>query len=335
MTKENRMTMVAGAALAVGLALGAAEASAQSRIGYVPIETHTVGQAVQFFAERVEEKTEGRVTFETFSGGTLGNEPQMQSSIQGGILEVMVGPTSNLVGAFPGFGVFDLPFFFEDHDAVDAVFDGRVGDELFSRLEEQGIVGLAYWDNGFRHMTNALRPIEKVEDIEGLKIRVIPNPLFISTFQALGANPVPLPYPELYNALESGTVDAQETPVGLIHSTKFYEVQDYLTLTGHVYSPYVLLASKQWFDGLSDEDRALVLEAAAESEPFQRDLSRGAADRLANETLIEAGLTLTELPEAEKAKLRELVAPVIDEFAGSIGSDLIDMAREDMAAEGQ
>ncbi|MHA3979229.1 TRAP transporter substrate-binding protein [Halovulum sp. GXIMD14794] len=335
MTKEKRMNMVAGATLAVGLALGAAEASAQSRIGYVPIETHPVGQAVQFFAERVEEKTEGRVTFETFSGGTLGNEPQMQSSIQGGFLEVMVGPTSNLVGAFPGFGVFDLPFFFEDHDAVDAVFDGRVGDELFSRLEEQGIVGLAYWDNGFRHMTNALRPIEKVEDIEGLKIRVIPNPLFISTFEALGANPVPLPYPELYNALESGTVDAQETPVGLIYSTKFYEVQDYLTLTGHVYSPYVLLASKQWFDGLSDEDRALVLEAAAESEPFQRDLSRGAADKLANETLIDAGLTLTELPEAEKAKLRDLVAPVIDEFAGAIGPALINMAREDMAAGGQ
>ncbi len=317
--------------LAVGLALLSGEAFAEARIGYVPIESHPVGQAVEFFAEKVKEKTDGRVTFQTFAGGTLGNEPQMQSSIQSGFLEVMVGPTSNLVGAFPGFGVFDLPFFFKDHAAVDKVFDGRVGDELFSRLEQNGIVGLAYWDNGFRHMTNAVRPIEKVEDIEGLKIRVIPNPLFIATFQALGANPVPLPYPELYNALESGTVDAQETPVGLIYSTKFYEVQDYLTLTGHVYSPYVLLASKQWFDGLSEEDRKLVLGAPAESEPFQRELSRGAADKLANETLIEAGLTLTQLPEAEQEKLRERVAPVIEEFADSIGADLVEMAREDMA----
>jgi len=322
---------LAGVLLSACLTIMAGEATAEARIGYVPIESHPVGEAVRFFAERVKEKTEGRVTFETFPGGTLGNEPQMQSSIQGGFLEVMVGPTSNLVGAFPGFGLFDLPFFFKDHAAVDKVFDGRVGDELFKRLEEQNIVGLAFWDNGFRHMTNAIRPIEKVEDIAGLKIRVIPNPLFIATFQALGANPVPLPYPELYNALESGTVDAQETPVGLIYSTKFYEVQKYLTLTGHVYSPYVLLASKQWFDGLSEGDRKLVLEAAAESEPFQRELSRGAADKLAHETLIEAGLTLTEMPAEEQQKLRDRVAPVIEEFSGAIGVDLVNMAREDMA----
>ena len=327
MTTPRRLA----AALALGAGLAAATpALAQNRIGYVPIETHPVGLAVEEFARLVAEKTDGRVTFETFAGGTLGNEPQMQSSIQTGFLEVMVGPTSNLVGAFPGFGLFDLPFFFRDHEAVDAVFDGRVGDELFAQLEEQGIVGLAYWDNGFRHMTNAIRPIETVEDIAGLKIRVIPNPLFIATFEALGANPVPLPYPELYNALESGTVDAQETPVGLIYSTKFYEVQEYLTLTGHVYSPYVLLASKQWFDGLSEEDQALVMEAAAESEPFQRDLSRGAADELAYTTLPDLGLTLTELPPEEQDKLRELVAPVIDEFADTIGRDLVDMAREDM-----
>lgn len=328
-------TLVKTALTAVALgAVPFCQAQAQeARLGYVPIESHPVGQAVNRFAELVEEKTEGRVQVSTFPGGALGNEPQMQSSLSGGFIELMVGPTSNLVGAVPEFGLFDLPFFFSDFDAVDAVMDGEVGDELFDRLEEEtGIVGLAYWDNGFRHMTNAVRPIETVEDIEGLKIRVIPNPLFIQTFEAVGANPVPLPYPELYNALESGTVEAQETPVGLTYSDKFYEVTDYLTLTGHVYSPYVLLASKSWFDELSEQDRQLVLEAAAETEPYQRGLSRDAADNIAHVKLVEEGMEVTTLPEEEQQKLREMVAPVIDSFADSIGRDLIEQAREDMAA---
>lgn len=320
----------------MAVALGAASTyhveAQEARLGYVPIESHPVGQAVNRFAELVETKTEGRVQISTFAGGALGNEPQMQSSLSGGFIELMVGPTSNLVGAVPEFGLFDLPFFFADFATVDAVMDGGVGDELFDRLEENtGIVGLAYWDNGFRHMTNAARPINSVEDIAGLKIRVIPNPLFIQTFEAVGANPVPLPYPELYNALESGTVEAQETPVGLTYSDKFYEVTDYLTLTGHVYSPYVLLASKTWFDQLSEEDRQLVREAAAETEPYQRRLSRDAADNIAHVKLVEEGMEVTTLPEEEQQKLREMVAPVIDAFAESIGRDLIDQAREDMA----
>lgn len=321
-------------ALAMASALPVVGAQAQdARLGYVPVEEHPVGQAVNRFADLVEEKTEGRVEVSTYAGGVLGNEPQTQSMLSGGTLELMVGPTSNLVGAVPEFGIFDLPFFFADFDAVDAVMDGRVGDELFSRLEDEaGIVGLAYWDNGFRHMTNAVRPIETVEDIAGIKIRVIPNPLFIKTFEALGANPVPLPYPELYNALESGTVDAQETPVGLTYSDKFYEVTDYLTLTGHVYSPYVLLASKSWFDSLSEQDRELVLEAAAETEAYQRGLSRDAADNIANNLLVEEGLEVTTLPAEEQQKLSQMVAPVIEEFADSIGRDLIEQAREDMAA---
>src|SRR5690606_28575023 len=184
------------------------------------------------------------------------------------------------VGSIPEYLIFDLPFFYPDFEAVDKVMDGRVGDALFAKLDALDMVGLAYWDNGFRHMTNGVRPINTVEDIAGLKIRVIPNPLFISTFEALGANPVPLPYPELFSALETRAVDAQETPVGLIYSSRFYEVQDYLTLTGHVYTPYVLLASKAWFDGLSAEDQALVMEAAQESAVYQRDLSRSDADRL-------------------------------------------------------
>jgi TRAP-type transport system periplasmic protein len=326
MTKFIKAIAIAGAMFASGSAV-----AQEARLGYVPIEAHPVGQGSIRFAELVAEKTEGRVTVQTFGSGVLGNEPQMQSSLQGGFLDVMVGPTSNLVGTIPEFLIFDLPFFYQDFDAVDAVTSGPVGAALFEKLETMGIVGLAYWDNGFRHMTNALRPINTVDDMAGLKIRVIPNPLFISTFEALGTNPVPLPYPELYTALESRAVDAQETPVGLIYASKFYEVQKHLTLTGHVYTPYVLLASKRWFDGLSAEDQVLVMEAAQESAEYQRDLSRNDAERLTG-LLQEEGMEVTRLSDEEMAKLRERVAPVVTQFTETIGADLVEQARASMAA---
>jgi len=319
-------------ALASALAMSLPAMAQTARLGYVPTEDHPVGKASVFFAEKVKEKTGGRITVETFGNGVLGSEPQLQSSIQGGFVDVMVGPTSNLVGSVPGYLIFDLPFFYKDFAAVDAVMDGEVGKELFSRLEtELGIVGLAYMDNGFRHITNAVRPINTVEDLAGLKIRVIPNPVFLSTFETLGTNPVPLPYPELFNALESGAVEAQETPVGLIHSSRFYEVQDHLALTGHVYTPFVLLASKKWFDGLSAEDQALVMEAAQETAVYQRDLSRSDADRL-TAALEEEGMEVTRLSDEAMANLRERVAPVVDQFSDQIGADLIERARAAMDA---
>jgi tripartite ATP-independent transporter DctP family solute receptor len=326
MTKIIKALAIAGAIFASGSAI-----AQEARLGYVPIEAHPVGQGSIRFAELVAEKTAGRVKIQTFGSGVLGNEPQMQSSLQAGFLDVMVGPTSNLVGTIPEFLIFDLPFFYQDFAAVDAVTGGPVGTALFEKLETMGIKGLAYWDNGFRHMTNALRPINTVDDMAGLKIRVIPNPLFISTFEALGTNPVPLPYPELYTALESRAVDAQETPVGLIYASKFYEVQKHLTLTGHVYTPYVLLASKSWFDGLSAEDQALVMEAAQESAEYQRGLSRNDAERLTG-LLQEEGMEVSRLPDEEMAKLRERVAPVVTQFTETIGADLVEQARASMAA---
>lgn len=319
-------------ALAGALALSVPALAQTARLGYVPTEEHPVGKASVFFADKVKEKTGGRITVETFGNGVLGSEPQLQSSIQGGFLDVMFGPTSNLVGSVPGYLIFDLPFFYKDFAAVDAIMDGEVGKELFSRLDsELGIIGLAYMDNGFRHITNAVRPINTIDDLSGLKIRVIPNPLFLATFEALGTNPVPLPYPELFSALETGAVEAQETPVGLIHASRFYEVQDHLALTGHVYTPFVLLASKKWFGGLSAEDQALVMEAAQETAIYQRDLSRSDADRLIG-LLAEEGMEVTRPSEEAMNVLRERTAPVVEQFTEQIGADLVEKARAAMAA---
>jgi tripartite ATP-independent periplasmic transporter solute receptor, DctP family len=311
----------------------AAPAMAQNaRLGYVPTEDHPVGEASRFFAERVKEKTGGRITIETFGNGVLGSEPDMQASVQAGFIDIMVGPTPNLVGVVPEFMIFDLPFFYKDFAAVDAVMDGEVGEKLFSLLQEKtGIVGLAWWDNGFRHMTNAIRPVNTVEDMAGLNIRVIPNPLYIATWTALGTNPTPLPWPELYSALENHSVDGQETPYALIYTARFYEVQKYLAKTGHVYTPFVLLASQKWFSSLSDEDKALVMEAAKESAAFQREISRKASVDLEQE-LIAKGFEITQPTPEAMAVMRERVAPVVQEYSEKIGVDLVEQARAAMAA---
>ncbi|GGA68526.1 ABC transporter substrate-binding protein [Nitratireductor aestuarii] len=317
----------------VGGLLAAAPAMAQNaRLGYVPTEDHPVGEASRFFAKAVAEKTNGRINIDTFGNGVLGSEPEMQASVQAGFIDIMVGPTPNLVGVVPEFMIYDLPFFYKDFDAVDAVMDGEVGEQLFAQLEKAtGIVGLAWWDNGFRHMTNGIRPVNTVEDMAGLNIRVIPNPLFLATWSALGTNPTPLPWPELYSALENGAVDAQETPYALIYTARFYEVQKHLAKTGHVYTPFVLLASQKWFASLSDEDKAAVMEAAKESAAFQRDLSRKAAEDLEKE-LEEKGFQITRpTPEALSA-MTERVAPVVAEYSEKIGTELVEKARAAMAA---
>lgn len=320
------------AALAGGLIAAAPAMAQNARLGYVPVEEHPVGEASRYFAKLVEEKTDGRIKIDTFGNGVLGSEPEMQASVQAGFIDIMVGPTPNLVGVVPQFMIYDLPFFYKDFDAVDAVMDGEVGKELFAQLKEKtGIVGLAWWDNGFRHMTNGIRSVNTVEDMANLNIRVIPNPLFLATWSALGTNPTPLPWPELYSALENRAVDAQETPYALIHTARFYEVQDHLAKTGHVYTPFVLLASQKWFDSLSDEDKATVMEAAKESAVFQREISRKAAEDLEKE-LQEKGFQITfPSPEALEV-MRERVAPVVKEYSEQIGTDLVEKAQAAMAA---
>lgn len=326
------MKTILRTAVLLGGLLATAPAMAQNaRLGYVPTPDHPVGQASRHFAKLIEDKTGGRIKIETFGSGVLGSEPEMQASVQAGFIDIMVGPTPNLVGVVPQFMIFDLPFFYKDFAAVDAVMDGPVGEKLFAQLREKtGIVGLAWWDNGFRHMTNAKRPVNNVQDMAGLNIRVIPNPLFIATWTALGTNPTPLPWPELYSALENRAVDAQETPYALIYTARFYEVQSHLAKTSHVYTPFVLLASRKWFGSLSDKDKTLVMEAAKESATFQRDISRKASEELESQ-LVAKGFKITQpSPEAMTA-MRERVAPVVVEYSKKIGTDLVEQARAAMA----
>jgi len=320
-------------ALAATAALGLAHAQA-GKFGYGASDDNSQGLAAKRFSELVKTRTGGRVNVNTYGSGKLGTDAQMQSALQGGVQELMVGPTSGLVGVVKEYALLDLPFLVSSFKEADSLLDGPVGQSLFQKLEAHGLVGLAYWENGFRHLTNSRRPVNKLEDIAGLKIRVIPNPVYIETFKALGANPLPLPYTELYGALETRSVDAQENGLGLIESGKFYEVQKYLTLSAHSYTPYIVLASKKWFDKLSEADRDVVRKAAVDAGTYQRQINREETRKLVDQ-MKKHGLQVVDLPAAEANRMREKVKPVHEKFTEQIGAALMKQAREEIAKAAQ
>lgn len=182
---------------------------------------------------------------------SLGSDTQMQQALIGGAQEMMVGSTATLVGISPAMAVWDTPFLFNSAKEADAVLDGPVGEKIKATLEPKGLVGLVYWENGFRNLTNNKRPINKLEDMDGVKLRVMQNNVFLDSFKALGANAVPLPFSELFTALETKAVDGQENPFNTVLSSKFYEVQKFLTVSNHVYSPWIVTVSKKWWDTLT------------------------------------------------------------------------------------
>ncbi len=321
--------------IAVAAALCAGLAQAQvAKFGYGASEDNSQGQGARRVAEIVKEKTAGRVNITTFASGKLGTDAQMQTALQGGSQELMVGPTSGLVGAVKEYALLDLPFLVSTFKEADGLLDGPVGQALAAKLDAIGLVGLAYWENGFRHVTNSKRPVNKLEDLQGLKIRVIPNPVYIEAFKELGSNPVPLPYTELFTALETKAVDAQENGLGLIESGKFYEVQKHLALTAHSYTPYIVLASKRWFDKLSEADRAAVRQAAVEAGTFQRKINREQSAMLVGE-LKKRGLAVTEPAPAELARMRDKSKGVHEKFTPQIGAALMEQAKAEIAKAGK
>ena len=211
---------------------------------------------------------------------------------------------------------------FDSFKEIDAVLDGPVGKRLLDKLPEKGLIGLAYWDHGFRILTNSKRPVAKLEDMQGLKIRVQQIQVFIDSFSALGANPVPMPFPELYTALETKAVDGQENPFVSVEVTKFYEVQKYASNTRHAYSPLLVLASKKFWDQLSEDERKILLDAANEAKPYQRQTSR-AMDAKAVDALKSKGMTVTEVSSQERTRMREKLKPVIEKHYKTVSESLV------------
>lgn len=282
------------------------------------------------FAEIIDAKSDGQIKVRRFPGGTLGGDVQTISALQGGTVEMSTMNAGLLSGVIKDFGLVDMPFLFDSPAQADAVMDGPFGKALMDKLPEKGLVGLVYWELGFRQLTNSRRPITKVDDINGLKIRVIQSPLYIDLFTALGANAVPMPFPELYTALETGAVDGQENPAPSILTAKFNEVQKYLTVTRHVYNPQIVVVSKEFWDELNADEQKLFQEAAIEAQAYERGVSREQADKALAE-LKASGMEISELPAEEVAKFREKAKPVSDKYAKEGDPALVQLLNDELA----
>lgn len=284
---------------------------------------HPQAQGAQKFAELVAQKSGNKIQVKLFAGGTLGGDVQTVSALQGGTIEMTVLNAGILSSQVKDFEAFDFPFLFNNAKEVDAVTDGPFGQKLLGKLESKGLIGLGYWELGFRNLTNSKRALTKVEDIAGLKIRVIQSPIYIDMFNALGANATPMPFPEVYPALEQKAIDGQENPVTTIRSSKFAEVQKYLTLTRHIYNPQALIIGKKFWDGLSATEKKIITDASAEATKFQRQVSRSQADGALDE-LKKAGMQVTEFSAAETQRLRDKVRPVVEKHTALVGKAVID-----------
>lgn len=275
------------------------------------------------FKEIVEEKTDGAIIVETYHSGQLGDDRTMTEALQLGSQEITVPSTAVIANFIPEFAVFDIPFLFPNELVADEVLGGEVGEGLLEKLASQNLVGLGYWENGFRDLTNSVRPVATMEDFRGLNIRTMENQLHLDAFRALGANPTPMAFTELFTALQQGTVDGQENPYATIYLQKFFEVQDYVSNTHHIYSPWVFLVSKPFFDGLTPEQQQIVTDAAYEAGAFQREMNRAASAEYL-ENLIAEGMTFTEITPEARQEMVDAVQPVVEKFASQIGEDIVE-----------
>lgn len=258
-----------------GVSVLAASANAETilRFGYEAPRSDTQHIAAKKFNDLLKEKTKGELKLSLFPDSTLGNAQTMISAVRGGTIDLEMSGSPNFSGLEPKLNVIDIPFIFKDREHAYAVLDGEIGQGLLKDLEAQGLKGLAFWEVGFRSFTNSKHPVKTPGDIKGLKVRTNQNPMYIQAFSLLGANPVPMPLSELYTALETKAVDAQEHPVGIFWSAKLYEVQKHLSLTNHGYTPLIVVMNKAKFDALSPELQKAMLESAQEAGKYQRQLN--------------------------------------------------------------
>lgn len=273
------------------------------------------------YAELVKERTNGEVVIDIFHSAQLGNERDNIEGLQMGTLDLCVSSTGPMGGFEPKFLMFDLPFLFRDREHVYKVLDGAIGEELLKKLADVGIVGAAYWENGFRQVTNSKRPINSVADIKGLKLRTMENQVHMDAFRTLGVDPTPMAWSEVFTALQQGVIDGQENPVPIIYVQKLVEAnQKYLAMTNHVYSPSLLLLSAITLERFDENTRKILVDTAKEVAPYQRGLIKQMDDEQIG-LLQEAGMTVTSPDQAE---FKAACAPIYGKYEKKFTKELID-----------
>jgi tripartite ATP-independent transporter DctP family solute receptor len=310
-------------ALALGLALTGGPAAAQTaprtlRISVSTAADHPLTVGAQKFADLVTAKSGEKFKVRVYPGATLGSDVQVIASLQGGTIDATVVTTGLLTSLIKEYNLFILPGVLQSVQEADAVLDGPFGSKLRTGLEVHRLIGLAYMEHGFKHVTNNKRPISKWEDIEGLKIRVTQTPSLIDVFKRLGANPVPMAFNEVYTALETGATDGLETTLATFEATKLYEVQKHVALTSHIYDPLILLFSKPVWDKMQPEERKLLTDSATEASAYQRQFNRDREAKLLGD-LKKRGIAVTDVSSQEKVRMRERLKTVVDTYSQAVG----------------
>ncbi len=317
----TRLTTLATTVAAAALAASAVHAQQSVTIGHTQSATSHYGVGAEAFFDTLEEVSGGEWTGEQAAAGALGGERDMIEGLQIGSLDLVISSTGPLGNFVPETYALDLPFLFRDYDHARKVLDGEIGQDLLDQIGENDLVGLAWSENGFRHVTNSERPVQAPEDLDGLKLRTMENRVHMAAFEAMGAEPTPMAFPELFTALQQGVVDGQENPVTVISAANFWEVQSHASLTGHVYSPAVILASPILWDGLSDEEKDWFREAAAASAKATRDeVSRLEEEGIA--LMRENGMEV--VTDIDKAPFAELAQQAYDIYTEEHGPEMVE-----------
>ncbi len=321
--KPTLTRLALGMTLALGLVAGAA-AQTTMRISISAAQNSHQGIGIDTFAREVEKRTGGRYKVQTFYSGALGGERESIEAVQLGTQELTLTSTGPIPNFVPETKILDVPFLFRDKPHARAVLDGPIGQEMLTKFDAKGFKALAWAENGFRHMTNNKRAVNTPDDLKGLKMRTMENPVHIAAYKGLGIITTPMAFPEVFTALQMGTVDGQENPLSVIISAKFEQVQKHLSLTGHVYSPAIFLMNKAAFEKLSAADKQAFLDAAKEGTKANRarvdkDDTEGVADLRAK------GMNVID--NIDKSKFVATLAPVNAEFEKQLGKANLDKIR--------
>ena len=310
------------AAASVAIFSGAAFAEVKAKIGHAMPDSHPQAMAMNKFSELAAKYTNNNVKIQVFHAAVLGSDEQQLQAVQAGTQELFIGTLAPLSSKVKEVQIWDLPFMFANEKEVYAVLDGASSKLIFNRIESSGLVGLTWTGMGFRNLSNSKRAVTKLEDVTGLKVRVMANPVALETWKAIGANAVPMAFSEVFPALETKALDGQENPLVHMYSNKMQEVQKHISLTNHVYTPVALVASKKFWDTLTAADKAGVQKAATEAGQLQRKyLEEGDKDVVGK--FKAAGVTVSAVPAAELARIQDKVKPVVVKFAPIIGEDFV------------
>ncbi|EGO62693.1 TRAP transporter substrate-binding protein [Acetonema longum] len=325
--------MVAVSLLA-GCGGGAAPEKRTIKVGIGLNEQSPQYKGLEKFKEIVERDSKGRIEVQLFASSQLGDDTKMMTALRAGTLEMTCPSTAPISGLDKKWMVFDLPFLFPNEEVADKVLDGPVGQKYLDSLSTQGIKGIAFWENGYRQLTNSKVNVKTPADVKGLKIRTMENPVHLATFRTLGANPTPMPLGELFTSMQQHIVDGQENPLTTIYLQKYYEVQKYTSVTNHFYSPFVFMFSQKIWNTLPKEDQELIARAGKEAGIYQRKTNREMMQE-ASASLEKAGMVVTRLTPEQAQAFVDATKDIAGQFEAEIGKDNVQEVKAEIAKYSQ